>query len=451
MLMTLFSAILNRNFVHLISSLFFYFAFIAWQGLGNVNSYPEEKGENNTNSKTLEKYASHKNLVSKLADKAGKAPKSEASSPTNLTVGSEDTMVSRVSLARNSNGLLNYQSRIKDNVRKRESVSPSRRSDEKNSYYDDGKLDGGRSKLGNRIKLSSESTGDKYKTVVHLPSQHDEKVRDRSRSRSYDHANERPRLHGAMEEEGLSKRRRYLADRNKVARDLEGSRTTRGHDYGDLQRDEERELGVVYSSRYGVDDRHNSREARTREGSREREAYADREREKERATRDREIDRDRRRGRERETSRDWDLDRERRREGETYRSRDREVGRDRKREKERDRSKDRGSTVDRSRDSERERDRDRYSDRTMEWKLEKRDDGYRDKGRDRDRDKHENLEDIHDGQDRYRRSRNSNHDERDYRKDEMKKTDPLAFQTSKVDNDLVKRFFNFFIFYFYIF
>ena len=364
-------------------------------------------------------------LHSKSWGKEDDSHQSEASLRRDLTVEPRNEIVSRVRSGDNVDGVLNSRSHKEDNRRRRESGSPPR-SDEKKIYYDGGNMEVER----------------KNKTLMHSPS-HDsyrDELRYRSRSRSYDHARERSRSCSVIDEDALSKRRQKHADKSKLAYDSNGDGTAWGHDAVDAERDDERDLSTGYSSRYvGVDDRHRSRERRTRERSREREVERHRKREKERArSRDREIDRDRRREKERERSREWDLDRDKRRERVRDRSRDREVESDRKREKERDRSRDRSKTVDRSRDSERERerDRDRYSDR-VERKQERRDDGNRDRGRDRERDKYESLEDIHRERDRYRHSRSSRHDEKDYINDRIEKIDPAIIKSSKADSSVV--------------
>ncbi|PON94447.1 Serine/threonine protein kinase [Trema orientale] len=396
-------------------------------GFGNDNGSPysvkETKGSSGRNSRMLEKDWSADKLVSKLWGKEDETDQSEASLHRNLTVEPRDEIVSRVRSGDHVNGVLNSRSHKEDNRRHRESGSPSKKSDEKKIYYD-----------GENMEFEQNN-----KTLMHSPSHdsyHDE-LHHRSRSRSYDHGRERSRSCSVMEEDAISKKRHGYADKSKVAYDSSGDRIVRGHDV-DLERDDGREQSVGYSSRYvGVDDRHHNRERRTREGSRERELERDRKREKERArSRDREIDRDRRREKERERNRDWDLDRDRRRERVRDRSRDRDVERDRKREKERDRSRDRGKTIDRSRDSDRERDRDRdmYSDRFMERKQERREDGNRDRGRDREKDKYGSLEEIHSERDRYRHSRSSRHDEKDYIKDRVEKIDPAIVKSSKTDS-----------------
>lgn len=337
-----------------------------------------------------------------------------------------------------ANGALSYQ--YEETRHRRESGSPSKDSGKQRRHYDAEQVEVDRSRLGNPRKSSSESTEDKGNTLVHLPSHdryHDE-LDDRSRSRSYDHTRERSSSRSVMEEEALSKRRRFeegatLSDnKRKIECDKDDDRTV--HHYGlDVTKDDDREHGTSYSTRYVVEDRyHRSRDTRDRERSREREVDRYQRREKEQT---RIRDRDRRREKERERSRDRDLDRDGRRE-KARDWRDTEVDRARERNKERDRSRDRVKTNDRDRDSERERgkDGDRYSDRVMDRKRERRDDGYRDKGRDKQKDKFENPEDIQGGRDRYKHSRNSRHDERGYGQDRTRITERATLQSSKSDS-----------------
>lgn len=367
----------------------------------------ETKGSGARNSRSLKDQAVDK-LDHMLWGKVDETHQSDASLPRDFTVdphgNSRDELVSRDKSGNGVNGSLNSRSLKEENRRGRESGSPLKKSDERKVFYD-----------GRNMEVDKKS-----KTSMHSPS-HDS-CRDggyrRGRSRSYDHGRERSRSRSVMEDDALPKRRHSHIDKSDIAYIHNGEKTIRGHDFKDLERDDDREQSTCYSSRHvGVDDRHHSRERKTREGSRDKEVERDQKREKERArSRDREIDRDRRRERERERSRDWDLDRDRRRERGRDRSRERDMERDRKRE-ERDRSR----IVDRSRDSDRERDR--YTDRVMERNQERRDDGNRDKGRDKERDKHESLEDIYGERDRYRHSRSSRHDEKDYVKDKVEKID----------------------------
>ncbi|KAH7516551.1 hypothetical protein FEM48_Zijuj10G0147000 [Ziziphus jujuba var. spinosa] len=341
-----------------------------------------------------------------------------------------------------ANGVLSYQSEEKRH--QGESGSPSKGSGKQNRYYDEEKVEVEKSRLGNRWKSSSESTGDKSKPLVHSPSHgryHDEPD-DGSMSRSYDHMRERSSSRSVMEEEALSKRRRYHEEgatfydsKRKIECDMDDGRTVRHHDILDVARDEGREHGTSYSTRYNVEGRHHSRDRRDRERSREREVDRNQRREKETRSRGREMDRDRRKDKDSERSRDRDLDRDRRREKTIDWSRDVEMDRARKREKERDRSRDRVNTVDRDRDIEREREkeRDRYSDRVMDRKRERRDDGYRDKGRDREKDRYENSEDIQGGRDRYKHSRNWRHEERDNDQHRTRNSERATAQKSKGD------------------
>ncbi|XP_062111165.1 uncharacterized protein LOC133822741 [Humulus lupulus] len=382
----------------------------------------ETMGSSARNSRSSKDQAVDK-LDPMLWGKADETHQSEASLRRNLTIDPRDDprdeLVFRVKSGNGVNGTLNSRSHREENRRGRESGSPLKKSDEKKVFYDGGNMGVDR----------------KSKTLMHSSS-HDscrDDIYRRGRSRSYDRGRERSRSRSVMEEDALPKRRHSHTDKSDIAYTHNGERTGRGHDFKDLEKDDDREQSIGYSSRHvGVDDRRHSRERKTREGSREREVERDWTREKERArSRDREIDRDRRREKERERSRDWDLERDRRRERGRDRSRERDMERDRKREKERDRSR----IVDRSRDSDRERDR--YTDRVMERNQERRDDGNRDKGRDKERDKYESLEDIYGERDRYRHSRSSRHDEKDYVKDKAEKNDSEMANSLKNGSSVV--------------
>ncbi|EXB94180.1 Serine/threonine-protein kinase PRP4-like protein [Morus notabilis] len=450
---------------------------------GGLDGIPKKKSESDAESGEIEASGvrDHSDKRNLGLGNGKESPYSEATIPVKETKGSsvrklrtleidgsDDKLAAKDELGYgdssvgNVNGALNSRS----HRRQRESGSPSKRSNDKRSYYDDGNMEVDGNEVGNQMKSSSQSTGEKYKGVTPSPldNSYHHRGRDRSRSRSYDRAKERSRSHSVMEDEAFSRKRRYLADKSRTTYDTDSDRTVHGRDVTDMVRDDDRKHSPGYRSKYiGEEDKHGNKEARTREESREREGDRDRKREKERArSRDRDIDRDRRRQKERERSRDresdrdWrrekerersrdrELDRDRRRERVRYRSRDREVDRDRKYEKERDRSRDRVNFVERSRDSDRERrrERDKYSDGVMERKLERRDDGSRDKLRDRERDKHEN--DIHRGQDGYRHSRSLTYDERDISKDGSEKVYPTRVQSSKansleVGDDIMKR------------
>lgn len=415
-----------------------------WQGLGVDNgSARREAGipgkdilKSNAGNLKMGGYWSDNDLVPKSSDEAHYH---------DITVTSGDR----------ANGVLSYPSEEKRH--QGELAYPSKGSGKKNRYHDEEKVEVDKSRLGNRRKSSSESTGDKSKPLVHSPLHgryHDEPD-DGSISRSYDRMRERSRSLSIMEEEALSKKRPYLEEgatfydsKKKIECDLDDGRTVRRHHYiVDVARYDGREHGTSYSTRYVVEGRHQSRDRRDRERSWDREVERNQRREKETRSRDREMDRDRRKEKDRERSRDRDLDRDRDRRREKTRdwSRDIEVDRARKREKERDRSRDVVRTVDRDRDREREREeRDRYSDRVMDGKRDRRDDGYRDKGRDREN-RYKNSDDIQGGRDRYKHSRNMRHEERDNGQDRARNSERATAQNSKGDSlevgeDKLKRY-----------
>ncbi|XP_021814445.1 serine/threonine-protein kinase prp4-like isoform X2 [Prunus avium] len=358
----------------------------------------------------------------------------ETGLPRHSSVEPQDDLASRLGIEDHANGD-SHRFHKEEKRRHRESRLPSKESDKRKHYYDDEKVDDDRSKVANRKKTSSGSSGDKHKTLV-CSSSHDrcgDDLHGRSRSRSYDHVRERSCSRSRVEEEALSKRRRYherdtavSLEKSKATFDSGDEGMVRRHDSDDLARDDERDQSISYS-RYSVSDR-----TRERERSREREVDRIQRREKEQ---ERSRNRVRRRDGERERSSDRDLvrdsrrgigrddSRERRRE-ERHRSRDTE-NRDRKREEENDRSRDRVK-ADRDRDMERDRDRDRVTDR----KWERRDDRDRGKGRDMEREKYENLEDSYGNRDRNKHSGRSRHDEEKYNQDRRRKTDPAKFQSS---------------------
>ncbi|KAF4355765.1 hypothetical protein F8388_019164 [Cannabis sativa] len=377
----------------------------------------EAKGSIARNSRSSKDQAADK-LGPMLRGKVDETHRSKASLHRDLTSDPRDDPRDELVATRKSgngvNGALKSRSHKEESRRGRESGSPLKRSDEKKVFYDGVNMDVDRNS----------------KTMKNSPS-HDscrDEIYRRGRSRSYDRGRERSRSHSVMEEDALSKWRH--TDKRDTAYTYNGERTGRGQDVKELERDDDREQSTGYSSRYvGGDDRRHSRERKTREGSREREVERDRKREKERArSRDREIDRDRRREKERERNRDGDLERDRRRDRGRDRSRDRDMEREKRRER------DRSGIVDRGRDSERERDR--YTDRIMERNQEKRDDGNRDKGRD----KYESFEENYGERDRYRHSRSSRHDEKDYIKDKVEKVDSeMANSLKNGGNNSFKR------------
>ncbi|PPD75623.1 hypothetical protein GOBAR_DD27459 [Gossypium barbadense] len=219
--------------------------------------------------------------------------------------------------------------------------SPSR-SGKKKNYHEDVKEVDDKKLSDTRNSLSSESSGEKYKTSASSPL--DSRCYDYTRSRSESRyiVRERSRSQSIVDEEALLKRsRRHERD----------PRQDGQHGSRNLVRNDERERSASYG-RYVGEERHRNMGTRGRERSRERgmdwelrrEKERDRSREREMGvewSRDREIYGERRRERERARSRDRDMSGERRREKERERSREREMERERRREKERGKSRDR--------------------------------------------------------------------------------------------------------------
>jgi serine/threonine-protein kinase PRP4 len=326
---------------------------------------------------------------------------------------------SRVSSEGHVNGHLGHDSRKEDKKWPRESRSPSKGIGKQKSYYYDEKMEVDESKLSNHRKSPSQSTGDRGEFPI------------RSRSRSIG-ARERSRSRSIREEEVHSKRRRYHdsdallhVDKSKFEYDSDHERIVRQsrdrrHNSRDLVRDEERERSISHSRYVGGEDRHRSRVTHEKERSMDRDMDMDKDlrREKERERiRDSEMDRAQRRDRDRGRSWDRARDMDRKWEIERDRNREREVDRDRRREKESDRSR----ASERDRDREWEKDRDKVR---RESERERRDDRSRNKDRGivSDWEKYENLEDGYDNG-RYKHSRHSRHDEKDYNQDRTRKSD----------------------------
>ncbi|PQQ09663.1 hypothetical protein Pyn_27387 [Prunus yedoensis var. nudiflora] len=134
----------------------------------------------------------------------------ETGLPRHSSVEPQDDLASRLGIEDHANGD-SHRFHKEEKRRHRESRLPSKESDKRKHYYDDEKVDDDRSKVANRKKTSSGSSGDKHKTLVCSPS-HDrcgDDLHGRSRSRSYDHVRERSCSRSRVEEEALSKRRRY--------------------------------------------------------------------------------------------------------------------------------------------------------------------------------------------------------------------------------------------------
>ncbi|MBA0698910.1 hypothetical protein Goari_000589, partial [Gossypium aridum] len=315
--------------------------------------------------------------------------------------------------------------------------SPSRSGKKKNCHEDVKEVDD--KKLSDtRNSLSSESSGEKYKTSASSPL--DSRCYDYTRSRSESRyiVRERSRSQSIVDEEALLKRsRRHERDPSQDGQ--HGSRN--------LVRNDERERSASYG-RYVGEERHRNMETRGRERSREREMDWELRREKERDrsreremgvewSRDREIYGERRRERERARSRDRDMSGERRREKERERNGERrrekvhdriwdtEADRDRKREKERDWSRDHSSAYD--------RDRDRRREKTEEWNQERERERRRDRSRDRDR----NIEIENDGygdRDRYKKHSHSKRDETEIYRDGTRKNETVKVHGSNIDS-----------------
>lgn len=339
--------------------------------------------------------------------------------------------------------------------------SPSR-SGKKKNYHEDVKEVDDKKLSDTRNSLSSESSGEKYKTSASSPL--DSRCYDYTRSRSESRyiVRERSRSQSIVDEEALLKRsRRHERDPSQDGQ--HGSRN--------LVRNDERERSASYG-RYMGEERHRNMETRGRERSREREmdwelrGEKDRDRSREREmgvewSRDREIYGERRRERERARSRDRDMSGERRREKERERSREREMERERRREKERGKSRDRDldgerrrekvhdriwdteADRDRKREKERDwsrdhssaydRDRDRRREKTEEWNQERERERRRDRSRDRDR----NIEIENDGysdRDRYKKHSHSKRDETEIYRDGTRKNETVKVHGSNIDS-----------------
>ncbi|KAJ9140722.1 hypothetical protein P3X46_031332 [Hevea brasiliensis] len=313
-----------------------------------------------------------------------------------------DGLVPRDELDVHANGDLGPEHR-KSGKKQHGELGCSKGSHKRKSYHDVDTPEGDESKLSDWGKsASSESGGDKYKTVKGSAS-HDryyDEVVARSRSLSCDFARERSHSHSIVEEDVLSKKGRHNGRAENDSDDERMSRRDRGLQHG--SKDLEREHSTSYNRRLGGGDKHSSRDACGREVNREKETDWERGRDLEGES---SRDRDQRRERVRERSRDVDLRREKERErnGDKVLGREKEQERstgresDMRREKERERSRERdvrreeeqerSRDMDVRREKERERSRDRDVRREKERERSRDRDVRREKERERSRDR----------------------------------------------------------------
>ncbi|KAF2311134.1 hypothetical protein GH714_019650 [Hevea brasiliensis] len=224
-----------------------------------------------------------------------------------------DVLVPRDDLDVHANGDLGPEHR-KSGKKQHGELGCSKGSHKRKSYHDVDTPEGDESKLSDWGKsASSESGGDKYKTVTGSAS-HDryyDEVVARSRSLSCDFARERSHSHSIVEEDVLSKKGRHNGRDENDSDDERMSRHDRGLQRG--SKDLEREHSTSYNRRLGGGDKHSSRDACGREVNREKE-----------------TDWERRRDLEGESSRDRDQRRERSREEQGHGSEKREGAREKR-------------------------------------------------------------------------------------------------------------------------
>ncbi|XVE91409.1 hypothetical protein REPUB_Repub01dG0007000 [Reevesia pubescens] len=383
--------------------------------------------------------------VRRIEDNGGERNQNHAGLSRNLSVSTQGELVSSDFPSKHH---------VEDARQHQPSRSPSR-SGKKKNYHEDVEEADDRKLSDMRKSLSSESSGEKYKTSATSP--FDSRYYDytKSRSGSRDFARERSRSQSIVDEEAFLKRSRH--------HEHDPSRDGR-HASGNLVRGDDRERSISHG-RYVGDEWHHSMETRGSERSREKEIDWDRRREKERERsreremdvewrRDREIYGERRREREQARSRDRDMSGERRREKERERSRERELDSERRREKERGKCRDRDLDNERRREMVRDRSRDReaYRDRNRDWsrdhnraddrdrerKNEKAEEWERERARrsDRIRDKGRNIEIENDGygdRDRYNNYKHSKRDETETYRDRIRKNEMVKVYGSNSD------------------
>ncbi|OMO90259.1 hypothetical protein CCACVL1_07438 [Corchorus capsularis] len=335
-------------------------------GLGASNPVVGE------NSDSLDEHAR------KGGDNSGERNQNHVPLSRNLSVDSQGESASRVVPDDHINGDLPSKYHVADGRKHRQSRSPSRNF-KKKTYHEDVE-EANDSKVSDKRKaLSSESSGEKYKTSASSPFESRYHDYSRNRSETGDRARERSRSQSIVDEEALLKRsHHHERDRSRDGR--HGSRI--------LVRGDDREGSVSYG-RHVSEERHQSLDTRGSERSRERDIDRERRREKDRErSREREMDGEWRRDRDK----DRDIDGERRRDRERARSRDRDMSGDRRREKERERNRDRELEDERRREKERGKSRDRDLDnerrrvRDRSWDREVDRDRRRGKERDWSRD-----------------------------------------------------------------
>lgn len=369
------------------------------EGSGGVSAKAIELREEKVGSQNLGVNADNSDSGLTNSNNANKFD-SKVSLPKDSRVKVQDELVPSGDLEVNANG--EYHSKVK----KQNEESATSSSHKRKSYCDVDTTEGDESKLSDWVKSSSsESRGNKYKTVAASHDRYHDEVIARSRSLSRDYARDRSRSCSIVEEEVLLKRRRQ----HERTENDDGRMTRRDRDLRHGSRDLEREYSTSYTRSLGQGDRHCSWYAQGREMSREREMDWERRREQEREKsrdigqrreeRERSRDRDHRRG-EQESSRDKDL-----RRGEQERSRDKDLRREKERDRSRDRELRREKGRERSRErelrreKERERSRDTVTDR--DWRKEKQrersldkvdQDRRREKDLERSRDREEDLD-----------------------------------------------------------
>ncbi|XWS23259.1 hypothetical protein CRYUN_Cryun29cG0105900 [Craigia yunnanensis] len=380
--------------------------------------------------------------VRKIGDNSGERNQNHAGLSRNLSVETQGDLVSRVVPDGHINGDFPSKHHVEDARQHQQSRSPSRSGKQKN-YHEDVEEANDRKLSDMRKSLSSESSGEKYKTSASSPFHSRYYDYTRTRSESRDLARERSRSQSIVDEEALLKRSRC----HERVPSQDGQHSSRN-----LVRGDDRERSVSYG-RY-VEERHQSMETRGTERDREWRRDKERERSRERdmevewrrdRDKEREIDGGRRGEKQRARSRDRDMNGERRREREllSERRRDRDLDSERRREKMRDRSWDREADRDRKREKERDwsrdhssandRDRERKKEKTEEWNQERE----RERRSDRSRDKGRNIEIENDGygdRDRYRNYKHSKRVETETYRDRIRKNETVKVHGSNCDS-----------------
>ncbi|GMJ04742.1 PRP4 KINASE A [Hibiscus trionum] len=398
--------------------------------------------------------------VREIGDNSDDKEHTHAGLSGNLDVESQGELVSRVVLDGHINRL------------------PSR-SGKKKNFHDYVKEADDRKLSDMRKSLSSESSGEKFKTSAHssLDSRYDF---TRSRSESRNIVRERSRSQSIVDEEVLLKRSHFHepdpsqdgrhGSRNVVRNDVReqsvgfgryaGEERNRNMETGGRERSRERERDwewrrekehervrerelEVEWSRDRVISGERKRE-RERASSRDRYMSGERRREKERESRGREIEIERERRREKERGKSWDrvLDGERRREKERGKSRDRDLNGERRREKVHDSSWDIEADRDMKREKERDwsrdhnnindRHRDRKKEKTVEWNQEQ--EWERRSNRSRDKDKNIEIEDGFGDRGRYKKYTHSKGDETEINRDRLRKNEMVKVHGSNTDS-----------------